>query len=83
VPGYSVLDFDAGYTFANFGIVKRPKLTFNVSNILNRQFRNPTSNGTTNAQAYVAPNGNTVAAKTVFYYLGSPRFASLTLSVDF
>jgi iron complex outermembrane recepter protein len=83
VPGYSVLDFDAGYTFANFGIVKRPKLTFNVSNILNRQYRNPTSNGVTNAQAYAAPNGQTVSAKTVFYYLGSPRFASLTLSVDF
>jgi iron complex outermembrane receptor protein len=78
VPGYTVMDFDAGYTFANFGLVKRPKLTFNISNLLNRQYRNPTSNGGTNAVAYgLAP------AKTVFYYLGAPRFASLTMSVDF
>jgi iron complex outermembrane receptor protein len=78
VPGYTVVDFDAGYTFANFGIVKRPKLSFNVSNVLNRQFRNPSSNGVTNAQAY-----GPISAKSVFYYLGAPRFASATLSVDF
>lgn len=83
VPGYTVLDFDAGYTLPNFGIVKRPKLTFNISNILNRQYRTPTSNGGTNAQAYTNAAGNTYGAKTVYYYLGAPRFASLTLSVDF
>jgi iron complex outermembrane receptor protein len=83
VPGYTVLDFDAGYTFENFGIVKRPKLTFNLSNILNRQYRNPTSNGTTNAQDYTNAAGNKVFGNGVFYYLGAPRFASVTLSVDF
>jgi iron complex outermembrane receptor protein len=83
VPGYSVLDFDAGYTFNNFGMLKRPKLTFNVSNILSHQYRNPSSNGITNATAYTNPAGATYAAKTVFYYMAQPRFASLTLSVDF
>jgi iron complex outermembrane receptor protein len=83
VPGYTVMDFDAGYTFENFGMVKRPKLTFNLSNLLNREFRNPTSNGVTNAAAYTNAAGNTVSGKSVFYYLGAPRFASVTLSVDF
>jgi iron complex outermembrane receptor protein len=83
VPGYTVLDFDAGYTFANFGIVKRPKLTFNLGNILSRQFRNPTSFGVINAKDYVSPAGNKVTGNNVFYALGAPRFASLTLSVDF
>jgi iron complex outermembrane receptor protein len=83
VPGYTILDFDAGYTFANYGLLKRPKLTFNLSNILSRQYRNPTSQGTTNAVGYTNAAGVVAPAKTVFYYMGAPRFASLTLSVDY
>jgi iron complex outermembrane receptor protein len=83
VPGYTVLDFDAGYKFPNYGALKNPKLTFNVSNILSREYRNPSSNGTTNASAYTNAAGATYAGKTVFYYLAQPRFASLTLSVEF
>ena len=83
VPGYTLMDFDAGYTFANFGVLKRPKLTFNLSNILNRQYRNP-SGQQTNAVAYTDPVlKGTAAAKTVFYYMGAPKFASLTLSIDY
>jgi len=82
VPGFTVLDFDAGYKFPNFGALKNPKLTFNVSNILSREYRNPSSNGITNATAYTTAAG-TYAAKTVFYYMAQPRFASLTLAVDF
>ena len=78
VPGYTLFGFDGGYTFQNFGAVKRPKLTFNFSNITDKQYRNPSSQSQLNAVAY-----NGVAAKTVSYYLGSPRFVSATLSVDF
>lgn len=78
VPGYTLFGFDGGYSFENFGMIKRPKLTFNVSNITNKQYYNPSSQSVTNARAY----GN-AAAKTVFYYAGAPRFASVTLSVDF
>jgi iron complex outermembrane receptor protein len=83
VPGYTILDFDAGYTLPNLGLVQRPKLTFNASNLMSRQVRNPSSQGTTNALAY--KNGTIVyaPAKTVFYYLTAPRFVSLTLSADF
>lgn len=77
VPGYTLYGFDAGYTFANYGLLKRPKLTFNLANLTNKQYRNPSSQSVTNAQAYPG-----IAAKSVFYYLGAPRFASLTLSVD-
>jgi iron complex outermembrane receptor protein len=76
-PGYTTFGFDAGYTFANFGMLKRPKLTFNASNITNKQYRNPSSTAITNTVAYPG-----VAAGTLRYYLGAPRFASVTLSVD-
>jgi iron complex outermembrane recepter protein len=78
VPGYTVFGIDGGYTFANFGVLKRPKLSFNVSNITSKQYRNPSSQSVTNATAYPG-----AAARTVFYYLGAPRFASVTLSVDY
>jgi iron complex outermembrane receptor protein len=78
VPGYTLFGFDGGYTFQNFGFIKRPKLTVNVSNIGNKEYRNPSSQSTLNALVY-----GDVAAKSIFYYLGAPRFVSATLSVDF
>lgn len=76
-PGYTVFGFDAGYTFANYGILKRPKLTLNWSNITNKQYRNASSTSITNTTAYPG-----ISAGTLRYYLGAPRFASVTLSVD-
>ena len=82
VPGYTLFGFDGGYTFENFGFVKRPKLTVNVSNITSKQYYNPSSQSALNAQPYTVGN-QTVAAKSVYYYVGAPRFVSATLSVDF
>ncbi|OEZ62500.1 TonB-dependent receptor [Duganella sp. HH105] len=78
VPGYTTLDFDAGYQFPSGEFFKNPKLTLNVSNLTDRQYRNPSSQSVTNATAYPG-----VTAKNVFYYLGAPRFVSATLRVDF
>ena len=78
VPGYTLVDLDAGYQFPSYGAFKNPKLTFNISNIFDRQYRNPSSQSVTNATAFPG-----VTAKSVFYYLGAPRFASLTMRVDF
>jgi iron complex outermembrane recepter protein len=75
--GYTTFGIDGGYTFANFGIFKRPKLQINVSNITNKQYRNPSSTTVTNTTAI-----NGVSAGTLRYYLGAPRFISATLSVD-
>jgi iron complex outermembrane receptor protein len=66
------------------GYVKNPKLTFNVSNLTSKQYRNPSSQSVTNATAYgTSGTPSFVSAKNVFYYLGAPRFISATLSVDF
>ncbi|PIG27207.1 iron complex outermembrane receptor protein [Janthinobacterium sp. 35] len=78
VPGYTVMGFDAGYTFANMGWLKRPKITLNISNLTDKQYRNPSSQNVTNATAV-----NGTSAKTVYYYLGAPRFSSVTFSGDF
>lgn len=78
VPAYTLVGFDAGYQFPNTGWMKKPTLRLNVANLLDKQYRNPSSFNVTNAQAY-----GTAGAKTVFYYMGSPRFTSITFSADF
>jgi iron complex outermembrane receptor protein len=78
-PGYTVFDLDGGYTFPNYGWLKRPKLTFNVSNLTSKEFRNSSSTTVINAQSYQG----VAASSAARYYLGAPRFASATLSVDF
>jgi iron complex outermembrane receptor protein len=76
-PGYTTFGLDGGYTFENFGLIKRPKLNFNISNLTNKEYRNPSSQSVTNTTAYPG-----VSAGTLRYYLGAPRFMSVTLSVD-
>lgn len=78
VPSYTVGDFDAGYNFGKIGSLSDVQLRFNMSNITDAQYRNPSSNSVTNALAYGA-----TAAGTVFYYLGAPRFTAISLSADF
>ena len=78
VPGYTSGDFDAGYTFGNVGMLSNVQLRFNISNITNAQYRSPTSGTVVNATQVGA-----TAPSTVFYYLGAPRFAAITLSADF
>lgn len=80
-PGFTTFGLDGGYTFANYGMLKRPKLTFNISNITNKHFFNPSSTSATNALKYPQFGVNSTSA--IRYYLGAPRFASATLSVDF
>lgn len=76
-PGYTTFGIDGGYTLPNMGMFKRPKLTVNLSNITNKQYRNPSSTTVTHT---VLTNG--INPGTQRYYLGAPRFASVTLSVD-
>ena len=78
VPSYTTAELDAGYKFADFMFIKSPQLRMNISNIGNSKYRNPSSGFVLNAK----PVG-TLAAGNVFYYLGSPRFFSVTLSADF
>ena len=78
VPSYMTADLDAGYKFGDFMFVKNSLLRLNVSNIGNTKYRNPSSGTVLNAK----PVGTQLAGN-VFYYLGAPRFFSVTLSADF
>jgi iron complex outermembrane receptor protein len=77
-PAYTLLGFDAGYQFANTTWMKKPTIRLNVSNLTNKQYRNPASTTYTNATQI-----GTIAPSTAYYYLGAPRFTSVTFSADF
>lgn len=86
VPAYWVGDFDAGYNFGNVNEwVKNVQLRLNVSNIGNAKYRNPSSGTVINGQPYtnVGGSGYNLSRATAYYYLGAPRFASVSLSADF
>ncbi len=78
VPSYTVADLDGGYSIGDVGSIRNIQLRLNISNLANKQYRNPSSATVINAQAYGA-----TPAGTVFYYLGAPRLATLSLSADF
>ncbi|MES2049301.1 MAG: TonB-dependent receptor [Pseudomonadota bacterium] len=78
VPAYTLVGVDAGYQFPNMSWMKKPTLRLNVSNLFNEKYRNPSSQTATNAKAV-----GSFGAGSIFYYMGSPRFASVTLSADF
>jgi len=77
-PGYTTLGLDGAFKFGTVGIFKNTKLQWNVSNLTNKQYRNASSTSVTNTTAYPG-----ISAGTVRYYLGAPRFASATLSLDY
>nr|HPH68783.1 TonB-dependent receptor [Kofleriaceae bacterium] len=82
VPSYMTAELDAGYKFGDFMFVKNSMVRLNVSNVGNTKYRNPSSGTVLNATAVSQPGG-TLTAGSVFYYLGAPRFFSVTLSADF
>ncbi len=78
VPSYTVADLDAGYNFGNLGWLSNAQLRGNISNLTNEKYRNPSSGTVSNAVAF-----GTRTAQNVFYYLGAPRFFSVSVSADF
>jgi iron complex outermembrane recepter protein len=71
-----------GYAFGQVKLlgIQNLQLSGNISNIVNRQYLNPSAGSiVNNAQAV---HGDATSG-TVFFYLGSPRLASITLSGEF
>jgi len=64
--------------FPSSAIFKHPILRFNVSNLFDSQYRNPSSQSVSNATTI-----NGIAPSGVYYYLGAPRLVSASLQVDF
>lgn len=78
---YTTFDLDAGYVLPNFSVLKKPTLRLNISNLFNKRYlianSGSGSNITTTLDATYSGGG------TPTYYVGAPRFTSVSFSTEF
>lgn len=72
---YTVVDFNAGYRFESGTFFKNPTLRLNISNLFDEKYL--LANSGSGSNVTIAASNNPT------YYVGAPRFSSLTFSTDF
>jgi iron complex outermembrane receptor protein len=79
VKAYTLLNLAAGYKFPSSGFFKAPEVRLNVDNLTDTQY-----------QRINSPSGSLFTVRSVgagardpSYYIGAPRFVSVTLRSDF
>ncbi|MFM7002033.1 MAG: TonB-dependent receptor domain-containing protein [Limnohabitans sp.] len=81
LDAYTTVDFNAGYRFASTGFFKNPTLRLHITNLFDKSYlianAGSGSNVTTTVDSTKAGGG------APSYYVGAPRFTSLTLTTDF
>ena len=70
---YGIVNLTVGYRFANMGLFKKPSLQLNVANLLDQQYERISSGS----------GSSFTASSPAFFYMGSPRFTSLTFRTEF
>jgi len=81
IDGYTTVDFNAGYRFGNAGFLKNPTIRLNVSNLFNAKYL--IENAGSGSNIYTTINTSTAGGGVPTYYVGAPRFTSMSLSADF
>jgi iron complex outermembrane receptor protein len=79
VDGNTVVNLTFGHRFASTGFLKKPSIQLNVSNLLNEDYLR--INSGSGSQFTTRATG--VGGSTPFYYVGAPRFVSVTFRSDF
>ncbi|WP_085314887.1 TonB-dependent receptor [Derxia lacustris] len=77
--GFTVTDLNLAWQLPNFEFFKKPLVRFNLSNLFNKQYLNLNSGSGSN----ITVNSVGANASQPSYYVGAPRFASVTLQSDF
>jgi iron complex outermembrane receptor protein len=81
IDGYTIFDFDAGYKFQSFSFMKTPTVRLNISNLFNANYLNANSGSGSNITA--TTDTSYKGSGTPSYYVGAPRFASMTFVSEF
>lgn len=79
MPSYTLVNLMAGYRLPGGTFFKNPEIRFNVDNIFNTEYQR--INSPSGSSFTVRAQG--VGGSSPAYYVGAPRFASLTLRSDF
>ena len=82
LDAYTVFDLNAGYRFDNGAFFKSPTVRLNMSNLFNKNYLIANSGSGSNiTTSTTAPS--TQGGGFPSYYVGAPRFVSMTFSSDF
>ena len=82
--GFSATDLTMGYRLPNSEWIRNVTLRLNVSNVFEKQYLVlSTGSGSGFVNNTVAVPGITNTTGNVFYYVGAPRFSSVSVSMDF
>ena len=79
---YVLLNLTAGYKLPETGFFKSPEIRFNVDNLTNTSYKRISSPSGSSFTTRALPLG-TLAGSNPSYYIGAPRFTSVTLRSDF
>jgi iron complex outermembrane receptor protein len=80
VPGYTLVDLNAGYLIGNVGTyLKSITIRANVSNVFNKQYL--ASNA--GSGSLFTTNATGTGASSPSYYAGAPRFSSASITAEF
>jgi iron complex outermembrane receptor protein len=77
--GYTTVDLNAGYRFGDFGLVRNLLVRANISNILNKRYLALNAG----SGSLFTTNATGTGAQAPVYYMGSPRFSSMSVSAEF
>lgn len=81
VPGYTTFNLNAAYRFESSTFFKNTTLRFNMSNIFNQRYLLLNAGSGSSIQTTIDTTKTGAGQPT--YYVGAPRFSSITLSSDF
>jgi iron complex outermembrane recepter protein len=81
VPAFTTVDLSAAYRFASSTFFKNPTIRLNVSNLFNKRYLR--LNAGSGSNIATTADTNKVSSSQPTYYIGAPRFTSLTFSADF
>jgi iron complex outermembrane receptor protein len=79
VGGYTTVDLNAGYRFGDFGFVRNVLMRANWSNIFNKRYLALNAG----SGSLFTTNATGTGAQAPVYYMGAPRFASMSVSAEF
>jgi iron complex outermembrane receptor protein len=79
VGGYTTVDLNAGYRFGDFGYVRNVLMRANWSNIFNKRYLALNAG----SGSLFTTNATGTGAQAPVYYMGAPRFASMSVSAEF
>jgi iron complex outermembrane receptor protein len=79
MKAYTVMNLAAGYKFANSGFFKAPEVRMNIDNLADTKYQRISSGSGSLFTTRALGSGG----RSPSYYIGAPRFVSVTLRSDF